>query len=234
VKPFPLLWLGLMARHRKYREVALGLVSAVAMTLASLLVIDHDPLRAYRRINATSTFFNDYVVGFRLITGDHSLFQAMKLIGHMYTDGGHLTEHVFRRNDPLALKLYPIYLLLAAAIGLVTLWRDWDMPTLNQIFALACITTVLPAFAGDYTLITLLIPMGYFLIFLLQDVAVGRTPLSRQDMLWFLLPCAWIIGTEPQIVIHGVMKCFAILVLLGASISIPLPSTEFRETPATN
>jgi hypothetical protein len=34
---------------------------------------------------------------------------------------------------------------------------------------------------------------------------------------------------EPLIVIHSVMKCFAILALLGASITIPLPSSVFDE-----
>ena len=92
------------------------------------------------------------------------------------------------------------------------------MPVLNQIFALACVTTVLPSVSGDYTLSLLLIPMGFFLIFLLQDVAVGRVPMSLGAMLWFLLPCAWIMAPEPLIVIHSVMKCLALLALLGACV----------------
>jgi hypothetical protein len=62
-----------------------------------------------------------------------------------------------------------------------------------------------------------------------QDVAVGRTPMTLGEMLWFLLPCAWIMAPEPLIVIHSVMKCLAILALLGASVAIPLPSSEFGE-----
>jgi hypothetical protein len=72
--------------------------------------------------------------------------------------------------------------------------------------------------------------MGFFLIFLLEDVAPGRTPMSMANMLWFLLPCAWIVATEPLLTLHGVSKCIALLVLLAASISIPLPSTLFAET----
>jgi hypothetical protein len=51
-------------------------------------------------------------------------------------------------------------------------------------------------------------------------------------ILWFLLPCAWIVATEPLLTLHGVFKCLALLVLLAASISIPLPSTLFAETSA--
>jgi len=101
---------------------------------------------------------------------------------------------------------------------------------LNQVFALASITLVLPFVAGDYTLILLLVPMGFFLIFLLEDVAQGRTPMSMAKVLCFLLPCAWIMATEPLLTLHGVFKCIALLLLLAASISIPLPSTLFGET----
>ena len=120
IKPFPVLWLALMARHRRYREALLGVVSAAAVTLASLLVIDRNPLRAYRHISGKSTFFNDYVVGFRPITGDHSLFQSMKMIGHLVQDHGQsiAIERSIKPNDPLAWKLYPVYLALAAVVGM--------------------------------------------------------------------------------------------------------------------
>ena len=239
IKPYPLLWLALMARHRRYREAVLGLVSAAAVTLASLLVIDRNPLRAWRHITGKSGFFTDYVVSFRPfdeMKGDHSLFQSMKTIARVVRyHGFHFPAKEYiapQINDPLAWTLYKVYLPLAALIALVTLWRVWNKPVLNQVFALASITLVLPFVAGDYTLILLLVPMGFFLIFLLEDVARGRTPMSMAKILCFLLPCAWIMATEPLVTLHGVFKCIALLVLLAASISIPLPSTLFGERSA--
>jgi hypothetical protein len=236
LKPYPLLWFAIMARHRKYREVGLGLVTAVAVTLASLLIIDRNPLRAYRDISGNATFFGDYIVAFRPISemsGDHSLFQTIKTIGRAICNRGlnfPASEYIVRSNDPLAWKLYHAYLPLAAFIGLFTIWKVWRKPVLNQILALACVSVVLPLVAADYTLTLLLVPMGFFLIFLLQDVATGRTPLPFAKILCFLLPCAWIMATEPLWILHGVFKCFALLVLLLASVSIPLPSTLFGET----
>jgi len=238
IKPYPLLWLALMARHRRYREAVLGLVSAAAVTLASLLVIDRNPLRAWHHITGKSGFFTDYVVSFRPMaemTGDHSLFQSMKTIARVVRNRGlHFSylESWMHPNDPLAWTLYKVYLPLAALIALVVLWRVWNKPVLNQVFALACITLVLPFVSGDYSLILLLVPMGFFLIFLLEDVAQGRTPMSMAKVLCFLLPCAWIVATEPLLTLHAVFKCLALLLLLAASISIPLPSTLFGETPA--
>jgi len=236
LKPYPVLWLVLMARHRKYREVALGIITAAGVTLASLLVIDRNPLRAWRHITGKNSFFADYVVSFRPMEemkGDHSLFQSMKTIARVVRNHGlHFSykEYWMQPNDPLAWTLYKVYLLLAALIALAVLWRAWNKPVLNQIFALTCITMVLPFVAADYTLILLLVPMGFFLIFLLEDVALGKAPMSMGKILCFLLPCAWIMATEPLLTLHAVFKCFAILVLLAASVSIPLPSTLFGET----
>ena len=240
VKPYPVLWLGLMARQRKYREVALGLLSAAVVTLGSLLVIDRNPLRAYRHITSKSTFFENYIVAFRPMDemkGDHSLFQTMKTIARVVRNHGinfSYKEYWHSPNDPLAWKLYHAYLPVAAVIGLVTLWKVWNKPVLNQVFALACVTVVLPMVSGDYTLSLLLVPMGFLLFFLLEDVAEGREAMSLGKMLWFLLPCAWIMGTEHLGILHGVFKCIVILVLLGASISIPLPSTLFGESARKN
>jgi hypothetical protein len=235
LKPYPALWLAVMARHRRYKEALLGLLTAGAVSLASLLAIDRNPLRAYRTISGESIFGSDYILAFRPMEemkGDHSLFQTMKTIARVVRNHGlnfGIAESVARPNDPLARELYHVYLPLAALIGLVVLWRVWNKPVLNQIFALACVTAVLPVVAADYTLSVLLVPMGFFLIFLLQDVAPGKTPLSLGQMLWFLLPCGWIMATEPLVILHGVFKCIALFVLLAASMSISLPSTLFGE-----
>ncbi len=237
LKPYPVLWIALMARQRKFREVALAITAAAGVTLASLLVIDRNPLRAYRHISAKSDFFANYIVAFRPMEemkGDHSLFQSMKTIARVVRNHGfHFSykEYWMSPNDPLAWTLYKVYLPVAALIALLTLWRVWSKPVLNQVFALASVTMILPFVAGDYTLILLLIPMGFFLIFLLEDAAPGRTPISMGKLLCFLLPCAWLVATEPLTILHGVFKCIALLGLLAASLTIPLPSTLFGEQP---
>jgi hypothetical protein len=238
IKPYPVLWFALLARHRKFREVALGFVTAAVVTLASLLAIDRNPLRAWHSITGTDTFFSTYIVAFRPLpemAGDHSLFQSIKTIARVVHNRGFNfspIEFSVQANHPLAWALYKLYLPLAALIALVVLLMVWNKPVLNQIVALCCITLVLPLVAGDYTLILLLIPMGFFLVFLLQDVAPGNTPLSTAQILCFLLPCAWIMSTEPMLTLHGVFKCIALLALLAASIAIPLPSTLFGERSA--
>jgi hypothetical protein len=236
VKPYPVFWLALMARHRRYRDLGIGIATAAAVTLASLLAIDRNLLRAYRSISAPSNFFANYIVAFRPMEemmGDHSLLQTTKTIARVLRNHGlHFAdqEYWMHPNDPLAVRLYKACVPLSAAIGSVVLWKVWNKPTLNQIFALSCVSMVLPLVAADYTLSLILVPMGFFLIFLLEDVAQGKVVLSTGKVFCFLLPCAWITATEPLWLLHGVLKCIALLLLLGASAAIPLPSTLFAET----
>jgi len=209
----------------------LGLFAIAVLTIASLILINPNPLQAWHMVYGDSSFYTKYIVAFRPmheIELDHSLLQSIKTFTRMVTFpppeyGG------IRPSDPLATILYRIGLFVSAALGLLVLWKTWKMPLLNQIFALTSATTVLPMIAMDYTLNVLLVSMGFFLIFLVRDVAEGRIPMTLGQMLWFLLPCAWIMATETIGVLHGVFKCAAVLTLLGASIAIPLPSTIFGE-----
>jgi hypothetical protein len=238
-KPVPILWFGLMARHRRYKELLVGLMTYGVVTLAALLVIDRNPVRAYRKTQAPSGFYGGYIAAFRRLNEiwqDHSLFQSVKTLSRVVSHRSfHLPAYEFsvnRLNDPYAGRLYVGYMVVAAVGGLLLLWKLWDSPVLNQIFGVTCASMVMPAVSGDYTLTMVLIPMGFLLIFLLQDVATGKVSLSLGKMLWFVLPCAWIVGSEPQMLLHGVLKCVALLVLLGASIIVPLPSTVFGEVLA--
>lgn len=238
IKPHPVLWLALMARHRRWKEAALGLLTWGGVTLASLLVIDRNPVRAYHHISAKSDFFATYIAAFRPVEEmkvDHSLLQTMKAVVRVIRNHGlnySWYEYRMHPNDPIAFKLYHAYLPIAAVIGITVLWQVWNKPMLNQIFALSTITTLLPMVSGDYTLSVLLIPMGFLLITLMEDEATGRNQLSLPQMLWIVLPCACIMATVPLGLLHGVFKCAALLVLLAATSLIALPSTLFGEIEA--
>jgi hypothetical protein len=236
IKPYPVLWLVLMARHRRYRELAIGIITTAGVTLASLLVIDRNPLRAYRYTTGKSTFFQDYVVAFRPfdeMKGDHSLIHE---------------DHRPRRA-PSRIQL-PIHRIHGAVEQSSRLDALQGLPAAGRAHRPARALEGLEQARLEPGLRSLLRhhgpslchrglhldpasgPMGFFIIFLLEDVAQGKTPMSMGKILWFLLPCAWIVATEPLLTLHGVFKCLALLVLLAASISIPLPSTLFAETSA--
>lgn len=238
IKPLPVLWLLLMARHKRFKEAGLGLLTWAGVTLASLLSIDPNPFTAYKKISGASDFFGTYVAAFRPMPemeGDHSLFQTIKTLARVVRNHGlHFAkwEYGMHANDPLALRLYHVYLPVAAIIGLAVLWKVWNMPVLNQIFALAVITMVLPMVAGGYTLTLILIPLGFFVIFLSEDVATGNVLLSTKQMLWILLPAVCLTATVPLGLLHAVFQTVALLILLGTSSVVPMPSTVFGDNAA--
>ena len=238
IKPYPVLWLLLLARHRRWKAAAAGVVSYAVVTLVSLLAINPNPMRAYDQISAKSNFFSDYIACFRPIPemlGDHSLLQTMKTISRVVRNHGLTFEawdYTTHPSDDFALTLYHAYLPIGIGLGLLVLWRVWNKPVLNQVFALAAITTTLPLVAGDYTLTVILIPMAAFLVFLMEDVAAGTVSFSVGKMLWFLLPCAIVNAMLPLENLHGVIKCAALLVLMGAASVIPMPGRVFELSEA--
>jgi len=236
IKPYPLLWLVLLARHKKFREVGWGLSGAAVIFFASLLVFDPNPLRAWHEIRGEGTFFASYVTAFRALRDtmmDHSLLETMKTITRIFVNGGFYFGPkellMSAPNSPFARLLYYVDLYITVPLCITIVKRVWNMPVLNQVFTLACVTTLLPFVANDYTLTVLLAPMGFGLIFLLQDVAEGAVNISTRQLLWFVLPCVWIMSINPLWVLHGVLKCIALFILLAASVSVPLPSTLFGE-----
>jgi hypothetical protein len=236
IKPYPLLWFLLLGRHRKFRAIGMGVSAGVGITLGSLLVFDHNPLHAWHVIHGGSNFFSNYILCFRALQEtmtDHSILETMKTLVRVVlnhgTSFGYKENLMSAPNNPVARLLYYADLYVSAALVLCVVKKVWNMPVLNQVFTLACVTTLLPPVTGDYTLTILLVPMAYGLVFLLQDVAEASVPVSLRNLLWFVLPCAWIMAINPLWPLHGVLKCFALLALLGASISVPLPSSLFEE-----
>lgn len=239
IKPYPVLWLLLMARHRHWKGAAAGLLSCAATTLGSLLIVNPNPLAAYRWINSggggKSFFFTHYIVAFRPLEemmGEHSLLQAMKSIARVVRNHGlsfGSWDYGMHPSDPTAIRLYHACLPITAVILLLVLLAVWSKPVLNQVFAIAVTSTALPLVSGDYTLTILLIPMAFFLILLMEDIPAGRARLTLRQMLWVLLPCACAISVVPLGVLHNVFRSTSLLVLLASTSVIPLPSRLLDE-----
>jgi hypothetical protein len=122
------------------------------------------------------------------------------------------------------------YILLAIYIpfaGLSLLWAIWRIrkkPFLNQIFALSICLTLFPLIAADYTLTILYIPLGFFLLFLLRDVATGCACISQPRLLSILVPCAWLMAPQPLFGIWaGDVRSMVLLFLLFIVMDTPMP-----------
>jgi hypothetical protein len=243
IKPFSILYLLLLVRRRKYRDAALGVATLAAVTLAALMALSPDPIKAYRDLQpGVALYLERYitnVVRYEEARFDHSVLDGLKSAaltvtvgiphpGTMDSDlkilstepgGWHVARYLFR--------IYP----LVAATGFVLIGIFfYKMPMLNQLSALAIATTLLPLSASEYTLLQLYVPFGALLIFLVREVAVGRAQLASSDARRLIVLYALLFAPLSIFSIYaGDAKLALLLLLLWTLAKTPLNSSYFDD-----
>ena len=216
VKLYPLLFLTLLLRPRRYRELGLGMLVAIGTTLLGLRFLEPDVAYASRQIASgvqrwtaiTASGYPSAGIGV-----DHSTFGLLRQI----TMGGIL-------KYPHALNWY---LGIAAVLySVLFLSRVLFLPRPNQVLFLACATVLLPPTSFDYTLVSILIPFGWMAIVCVEQVNAG------QDVRRFFLPFA-LLGVAlapltfvhshagPEFYVEGAVRSVALLVLIFVSAAFP-------------
>jgi hypothetical protein len=110
------------------------------------------------------------------------------------------------------------------------LFRIFKMPAVNQMIMLGVAMTLIPPSAGEYTLLSLYVPFGAFVIFLMKDVATGRVQFKQQYILIVLTLFALLLTPMTFLgKFTGVTKTLTLLCLLTAAGSLPMPSLLFGE-----
>ena len=241
LKPYPALWFVLLAFRKKYKALVLGIVTFAAVSLVCFALLGAgNPIRGAARIRGESTvFFQTYILGLRdveEVVGDHSLFETAKSATRVIDARGfHLPKKDYnsRVTHRRGYVLLALYLPLAGACLLSVLWKIRAMPFLNQVFSLSISLTLLPLIAGDYTMTILYLPMAFFLLFLLRDVATGRVDFSQQRMLFILTSCAVLMAPLPAFGIWaGDVRSLILLALLLVVPGEPMPMTFFSRADA--
>ena len=241
LKPYPALWFALLAFRKRYKVLALGAVTYAAVTVACLALLGagNPKLGAARIQGDTTEFVQTYILALRdveEIVGDHSLFETAKSATRVFEARGFdLPERNYRLQltRRLGYVLLEIYVPLAGACLLGVLWKIRRMPFLNQVFSLSICLTLLPLIAGDYTMTVLYIPMAFFLLFLLRDVASGRVAFPRSRMSFLLICCAGLMVPLPMFGIWaGDLRSLVLLALLFGVLGEPMPMSIDRQAEA--
>ena len=236
IKPFPALFFFLLLGRRRYKETAAAFVAVCLANVAALEALGPTIAIAYAALQrGVSRYFETYVAAVRIyeIPVDHSAFSCLKQVIRVLV---HHESYVRVPQLAIAYEIFfPISLLLVLACG-VYFWRK---PILNQVFAIALLMMLVPPVSFDYTLATMYLVWGAFLIFLTGDVASGRVAFSLKKSLWILISFAVIMAPEPYLALHG--DGFAgqvkALVMIGLLIFVArndMPSSLFGELPGAN
>jgi hypothetical protein len=134
--------------------------------------------------------------------------------------------------NEIILGTLPYYLLSAAPIIAVSLYRFRILPVLNRIFGLSVLIVLVSPKNHKYTLIAMYIPWAILLLALSRP----RCRIPPAVASWLMICCA-IIFTSQFYLLFGLstslgaqVKTLALCAILIVSAVCPLPATEFDES----
>jgi len=210
IKIYPLLCLALFLRPRRFKEIAVALLTAALATLAALRLLERNVADALHQVlGGLSAFTVQYAQGFDPVASayDHSIFGIIKVI-----------THGSQPNYPHEMNLY---FMSAAVVALVWFFtRIIRLPFLNQVVFVLCCTAALPPVSFDYTLLMMYLPFALLAIFAVQ---CARQQAPTPGLLPALVLLAVLVGPETFLVRHGwlyagqIKGCCLIMLMIVAS-----------------
>jgi hypothetical protein len=241
IKPFTILFLLLLLRHRRYKDAAIGLATAGLMLLAAWTALGPTPWKAYQELKpGISLYASDYIMNLKPVGEmrfNHSLLDGMKSAAVTVEMGGiypikALVEVTKLRAEPGGwhavrplVDIYPF--VVFAGIGLICA-VFYKMPLLNQLTALSVVVTLFPPVSGEYTLLHLYVPFGALLVFATREVATGKASFSYASMLSFACIYGLLFSPLAFLMLYaGDAKLLLLLALLVVSARSPMHSEYF-------
>lgn len=214
VKFYPLIYLGLFMRGKKYALVIYGVLVFVAVTGLSMLALGPNFRAAWTGVtNGLREFKHEYALQPKVseIRFNHSLFTLPTRI---------LWHHDPKFASDLKTAL-TIYMAIVAASGiLLFIFYIRNLPLINQVLALTIAAILFPPYSGDYTLVHLYIPWAMLTIYAIKT--------SKQKHcapgLWIAYGCLAIIFTPQSYFIHndagfgGQVKALVLLLLFAVAL----------------
>lgn len=243
IKPFPILFLLLLLRRRKYKEAALGLVTAGLLVLAALIVLGPNPWKAYQELLPGVYSYIDIHVNrldhYEEARFEHSLLDGMKSAALSVEMGGIRPHKAIGdieklRDEPggwhvvrTLARIYPFVVITALGMLIAVFY---NMPVLNQVTALCVAVSIIPPVSADYTLLQLYLPFGAFLVFLTREVAIGNAIFPNFSMLALAIIYALLFSPLTFLMIYaGDAKLLLLLALLFVAARSPMASAYFGD-----
>jgi hypothetical protein len=171
MKPFPAIFLVLLASEKKWKNILYVIIFAALITIFSLLCFQGSILENIQGLRRNQAMFvQDYVIGSGGWPYGVSLFGLIKVIAafvlKISKDIGIISSSDIVRTffDWVSLLLRPYSVLSLIIVGLVSLY----ILTKEKIFwkklaLLVFVMNVIPPTSGDYRLLNLFIPLAFFI-----------------------------------------------------------------------
>lgn len=223
-KLFPFVLLCLFLSLRQYKQLALGVLAFLVISLVSLALLGPTIPLAYSGIQGGLDFFRlTYMTRWHTVENgvDHSLFAFLKMAIFMYKH--YPKDHVF-------LKPLQIYFDCTALAGVLFYFlRIRFLPLLNQVLVLSIIAILFTPFSGDGTLVHLYYPFAMLLFFAIE---ASRRGIHIRGLRASLLSLTFLFSLASYLVrrtsdipphrIEGEVKCVVLVYLLYLGLRWPL------------
>lgn len=237
MKIFPALLFILFLARRKYGIFVTAIILSGIISVLSLAGVGPTIHQAALDSARNAPFLVDnYILTRSLPQFDHSLFQAVKHIVHFgLAISGHLPQ--MRSAYEKALLVYNV----VVVVGLVLLYwfRLRLLPVLNQFIAYIVLCVLLPYVSNEYTLIYMYMVCAAFLVFLLADVATGRSEIPASAIYGICFSCAVIFaplaylhlggGFTRGIQFGGLLQTMFLMIIFVIALRFPMPSSLFGD-----
>lgn len=208
-KLYPLFFLALFLKQRRFAECLAGIAAFLLSTLAGLRFLEPNVVDAFRHEAAgTHAFTIRYSI--QGTVTDHSIFGSLRLL---------LSWLHLDRSRGLQ-----VYLVLAGVVMMIWFFkRIIHLPLLNQITFITVASIVLPPTSFNYTLCMLYIPLALFALLETHRSTRGGTVPGLQTVL-ALLALSMACGTFPILngrCYEGTLRMFFLLGLMISSSAWP-------------
>ena len=188
LKLYPFMFLSLLVVRRRFKEVGIAVLTALAVTTLSLWELGPSLAAAFRWNSIQLQAFGKYFAASEWALGyDHSFFSLVKLVT--------LSLH------PDLTPFVRTYTISAAALGiLIFVLFLWRIPQLNHILVVSILSVTIPPVSYDYTLLSLYVAFGSLCVLAIEAERVKQSVTSLTTQLILM---ALVLTPESYVIFSG-------------------------------
>jgi Glycosyltransferase family 87 len=210
LKLYPVIFFGLFLARKRYLDIAIGVCTAIAITVIALRALSPNIAYAFAWDNAQLQAFGKYYAAAPHNLGyDHSFLAFVKFVTLPW-------------HPDLTFLIRPYTWLLAVVCLVLYFGRIWRLPLVNQILSLSILSICVAPVSYDYTLLTLYAPLTILCI-----SALNVPDKHQLTLVPFFLLFAAILTPLNFVIIHGAvfgaqLRVLLLVALLAIALSRPL------------
>jgi hypothetical protein len=213
LKLYPVIFFGLFLPRRRYLDIGLGVLTAIAITVIALRALSPDIGHALEWNNAQLQAFGKYYAAAPHNLGyDHSFLGFVKFVTLPW-------------HPDLTPLIRPFTWMVAVLCLVLYFGRIWRLPLFNQILSLSVLSICIAPVSYDYTLLSL-----YAALAMLCVTALKTSANDQSTLVPFFLLFAAVLTPLNFVIIHGTvfggqLRVLLLVALLGMALYRPLATT---------